>query len=488
MDERLGRLGLALILAVLLWFYVVNLENPAQTTSFRDLSIDVRGTASNLRVISPLPTVDVTIQAPQNLMTNLSPADVHPYIDLSTMNEGVHEIPIDIETRGLPPESLTVNVDPAQVQVQLQLQVTKVFSIGAQLEGTPPFGYEYYPAQVTPRSVEVTGSQDAVARISSVLVPVNIEGQTTRVQGSRTPKAVDVDGRDITGLTFEPANVQVLVPIEAYIRNKTVPVLPAVVGQPAPGFRVALLTADPNTVRICCSEEVIGPIDFLSVVPLPITGTTSTIITTTQLVLPPSVEVEELQSTIELSVAPVAQGLPAGYTAFISPDRVDVTLEGSFNRLNLITPADIRIIANVSGLGEGDHQVTLQTIVPEGVTLQRISADEATVTLVAPTPVPPTATVQPSPTVTTEPTPAPTITEPVVAPVATSTLLPVATATQPAPTRTSTATLTSTATAAPSPTVPPTSQPAGLDGETGPAATPTPTTGSRVTVSTAALR
>lgn len=495
MDERLGRLGLALILAVLLWFYVVNLENPAQTTSFRDLTIDVRGTSSNLRVISPLPTVDVTIQAPQNLMTNLSPADVHPYIDLSTMTEGVHQIPIDIETRGLPAESLTVNVEPSQVQVQLQLQITEVFSIAVQLEGTPPLGYKFDPAQVTPRSVQVTGSQDAVSRISQVLVPVDIDGQTTRVQGSRTPRAVDADGRDVTGLTFEPANVQVLVPIEAYVRNKTVSVLPVVVGQPSPGYRVASLTADPNNVQICCSEEVLGPIDFLSVVAVPITGTTSTIVTTTQLVLQPgvdllpgqpreitvTVEVEELQSTIELSLAPVAQGMPSGYSAFITPDRVDVTLQGSFNRLQQIAPADIRVVANVSGLGAGDHEVTFQTIVPEGVTLQRISADEATVTLVAPTPVPPTATPQPSPTQTTEPTPAPTITEPVVAPVATSTALPVATATQPAPSRTPTAVLTATPTVAPTTTVTPTSEPAGVEGEQPPALSPTPTTVSRVT-------
>jgi YbbR domain-containing protein len=468
LDERLGRLGLAVILAVLLWFYVVNLENPAQTTSFRDLPIDVRSTASNLRVISPLPTVDVTIQAPQNLMSNLSPADVHPYIDLSTMSEGVHEVPIRIETGGLPPESLTVNVEPREVQVQLQLQVTKVFSVAAQIEGTPPLGYKYDPAQVTPSNVQVTGSQDAIDRISKVVVPVNIDRQTTRVQGSRTPRAVDADGRDVANVTFEPANVQVLVPIEPYVRSKSVSVFPVVVGQPASGYRVASLTADPNNVQVCCSEEVLGPIDFLKVAPVSITGTTSTIVTTTQLILPPgvdllpgqsrdvtiTVQVEELQSTIELSVAPSVQGVPAGYATFVSPDRVDVTLQGSFNRLQQIAPADVRVVANVSGLGEGAHEVTLQTIVPDGVTLQRISTDQATVTLVAPTPVPPTATTQPSPTATSEPTAAPTSTLPAVAPPANSTATAgaTATATQHPPTATRTPSATATPTASPTPT------------------------------------
>lgn len=462
LDERVGRLVLAVILAVLLWFYVVNLENPAQTTSFRDLPVDVRGTASNLRVISPLPTVDVTIQAPQNLMSNLSPADVHPYIDLTAMSEGVHQVDIDIETNGMPADNLTVNVDPGQIQVQLQLQVTRIFSVAVEVEGTPPLGYKFDPPQVTPGSVTVTGSQDAVERISRVVVPVNIERQTTRVQGSRTPRAVDTEGRDVANVTFDPANVQVLVPIEPYVRSKSVGVLPSTVGQPAPGYRVSLLTADPNNVQVCCSEEVLGPIDTLNVVPVPITGTTSTIVTATQLILPPgvdllpgqsrditvTVQVEQLASSIELSIAPIVQGAPPDYTFFVSPDRVDVTLQGSFNRLQQIAAADLRLVANVTGLGVGSHEVPLQTIVPDGVTLQRISTEMVTVTLVAPTPVPPTSTVQPTASATSEPTE----TVPVVAPAATSTPATNAPATQSAPTATRTPA--STATATPQPATP----------------------------------
>ncbi|MDQ3929076.1 MAG: hypothetical protein M3328_08010, partial [Chloroflexota bacterium] len=301
---------------------------------------------------------------------------------------------------------------------------------------------------------------------------------TSRVQGSRNPRAIDSEGRDVTGVTFQPATVQVLVPIETYVRSKTVGVLPSVIGQPAAGYRVVLLTADPNNVQICCTEEALGPIDNLNVVPVPITGTTSTIVTTTQLILPPgvdllpsqsraitvTVQVEEFQSAIALSVAPVVQGAPAGYGTFVTPERVDITLQGSINRLQQIAPENVRVVANVSGLGAGVHQVTLQTILPEGVTLQSISANEATVTLVAPTPVPPTATPQPSPTATHEPTAAPTATQAVVAPPATATV--------PVPTATRSVAPTATAT----PTQPVPTQTPSADAPL-PAASPTPAAG-----------
>src|SRR3954468_24511983 len=39
-DQRLGRLLLSIVLSVLLWIYVVNLENPTLSVPFRDLTVD----------------------------------------------------------------------------------------------------------------------------------------------------------------------------------------------------------------------------------------------------------------------------------------------------------------------------------------------------------------------------------------------------------------------------------------------------------------
>jgi len=71
LDERLGRVLLSIVLAALLWFYVTSLENPAQVTQFSGLPLELRGLGPSLKVINTLPTVNVTVQAPQNLLSNL---------------------------------------------------------------------------------------------------------------------------------------------------------------------------------------------------------------------------------------------------------------------------------------------------------------------------------------------------------------------------------------------------------------------------------
>src|SRR5947209_13050519 len=53
-DDRLSRLILSAVLAILLWFYVVNLENPTQNAQFSSVNIAVRGAASSMKAtVSP---------------------------------------------------------------------------------------------------------------------------------------------------------------------------------------------------------------------------------------------------------------------------------------------------------------------------------------------------------------------------------------------------------------------------------------------------
>lgn len=460
-DDRLGRLALSLVLAILLWFYVANLENPAQTTSFKGLNVEVRGTGQNLRIINSLPTVEASIQAPQNLMTNLRQADVHPYIDIRGLAAGVHEVPVRVETNGLQGGSVSASVDPGQVQVQLEIEATKVFSVVVQLNGTPAMGYRTDVPQVEPGSVRVTGAQDAVNRIKQVIVPVDVDAKASTQQGQRNPVAIDDAGKEVTGVTFDPPTVQVSVPIKLLFNYKSVPVRVPIVGQPAPGL-APVVKWQPTNVTVCCSPSVLESLQSLETVPVGITGTTSSVVTTTELILPPDVElypgqsrvisvtvdIEVLQSTLDIPVAPTVAGLPPGYVATISPDRISVTLAGTFNQLQSISPSDVKAIVDVSGRGAGTFDLPLQTTAPQGVRVQGLSQDKVTVTLIAPTPIPPTPTLTVAPTPSTAPTIEPTATVPEVLPPT----IPIHTLT-PTPTLTHTPTLTPITTPSFTPTV-----------------------------------
>ncbi|HEX9987576.1 MAG TPA: CdaR family protein [Chloroflexia bacterium] len=471
LDDRVGRILLSIVLAVLLWVYVVNLENPAQTTVFTGVPLQVRGLAPNLKLINQVPNVNTTVLAPQNVMATLTQADVRPYIDLSGTNEGVHEVPVRVEVVEAPQGSVDVSLFPRTVQVQLQAQVTQAFSISAQITGVPAFGGSSEPAQIDPAQVVVTGPDDAVARIASVVAPVDVQGQVSNQRGFITPVALDGNGQVIKDLTFDPATVEVVVPITTLDTNRVVSVNPQVVGQPAPGFRPSLITAEPNIVTICCTPSELQKVEFLDTIPIAITGTTSTIVTTTEVILPPNVSlypgqskfitvtvsVEALVTELELSIAPEVEGQQGQNSVVLSPTQLSVTLAGTFSQLQGLKPTDVRAILSLGNRGPGTYDIEPQIVVPNGVTVQGTAPQRVTVTIIAPTQVPPTPTptAQPSatPTLTAEPTVTPPVTiNPVPTPAAvaspTSTTLP---SPSPSPSPPPQAPATPTHTVAPSP-------------------------------------
>jgi YbbR domain-containing protein len=483
-DDRLGRILLSIILAVLLWFYVTSLENPAQTFEFNNLQLDARNLTPNLLLINQasLPSIQVTVQAPQNILSGVRPGDLHPFLDLNDLDAGVHQVPVNVEATGnVNPALINMTPYPASVQVLLEVRATQIYSVVVQVNGTPALGSGIEPPQVEPPQVRVTGTESAVARIDKVVVDVDVSDKTSTQSGDRTPLALDSSGNEINGLTFEPETVRVTVPIKPLYETKVVGVNVPIEGNPAPGYSVAEVLRDPTTVTICCAPtDTLDSIQFLNTEPVSISGTVSTVVTTTRLIVPPGIQlypgqpseinvtvrVDTFETSWQLSVVPTVEGAPNGMAVVVSPNTLDLTLSGTFAQFQSLKPTDVRAVVNVGGRGPGTYEIAPQVIVPQGIKLDSVSPSVLTVSVIAPTAVPPTATLTPAPTPTNTTAPSPTPSEQ-------------AAQVAPTPAR-SAAPPTSTVTApTPQPTPPPTSTPTptspGGDGSPSTDGVPNPT-------------
>lgn len=480
LDERLGRILLSIVLAVLLWFYVTGLENPSQATIFRGLQLEVRGLQQNLKIVNtdPLPTIDVSFQAPQNVLSSLSSTDIHPYIDLTSLAAGVHRVPVVVDFNGNIANTINnLTISPPNYQVQLEVQASETFTVETSVIGTPAFGYGAEQAQVEPSQVTVTGSESSINRIARVVVTVDIDQKAATQRGFNIPVALDSSDQPIQGLIINPPTVQVTVPIKLLLSNRLVPVRVPISGNPAPGYSVNDIKIDPTNVLICCAPgNILEDIDSVSTEPVSISGTVSTIIANPGLILPAGVQlypgqsstitvtvsVRTFDTTWQLSVSPVVQGLADGYSSVLSPTSLDLTLAGTFAQFQALTPDDVKASINAANLGGGTYEVTPNVTFPQGIRLVSSNPPTVTLSIIPPTPVPPTPTNTP----TNTPTPTHTLTP-----------NPELTAT-PTPSITNTPVNTPTAVATPIPTfqpsIPPTPTNSGQPGTATPANTPAP--------------
>lgn len=453
LDERWGRILLSAVLAVLLWFYVTGLENPSQATIFRGLQLEVRNLDTSLKIVNtePLPKIDVSFQAPQNVLSSLSSTDIHPFIDLSDRSAGVHRLPISVDFNGGIGNTVSnLSITPPNYQVQLEVQASETYSVAVSVIGTPAFGYGADPAQVEPQQVTISGSASTVKRIARVVVEVDVDEKAATQRGFNIPVALDSSDQPILGLTIDPPTVQVTVPIKLLLSNRLVPVRVPIEGNPAPGYSVDDIKIEPTNVLICCAPgDILENVNSVTTQPVSIDGTTTTVLTNTGLILPAGVQlypgqsstitvtvsVRTFDTTWRLSVTPNVQGLPPDYTAVTSPTSLDLTLSGTFAQFQALTTSDVQANINGSNLGAGTYELTPDIVIPQGIRLVATNPTTVTISVIAPTPVPPTPTNTPTntPTATAIPTadqelsPTPTVsvtTTPTVAPTATITVAP----------------------------------------------------------------
>ncbi|MDE2993640.1 MAG: CdaR family protein, partial [Chloroflexota bacterium] len=277
----------------------------------------------------------------------------------------------------------------------------------------------------------------------------------------------------VGGVTLEPETVTIRVPVHQLSGFKTVPIVPQVGGQPAPGYLLRGIELTPLAVEVVGDPDVLAGVTVIPTTVVDISGATEDVTVETVLSLPTGVSLSYEQRIVAtVRIVPV-QGqtvitaalawinLGPGLRISLQPTTVEVTISGPQPQLLRLTGADLAATVNAAGRGPGIHTVpVLLAAIPPGTTVNRLQPQ--TVTLI----IEPLPTPIPSPTAI--PTPTPTAT-PTLTPTSTSTLTPTLT-----PTPTSTPTATPTITSTPTVTgTPPTSTPSPA-GSPAPA-TPTPT-------------
>ena len=74
--ERTSRFLLAFTMAVLLWFYVMGLENPAESAVFPNLPITVRGLTTDLDGRTTLGPATESVTAPKDVLGRTQAGDL----------------------------------------------------------------------------------------------------------------------------------------------------------------------------------------------------------------------------------------------------------------------------------------------------------------------------------------------------------------------------------------------------------------------------
>jgi YbbR domain-containing protein len=164
------------------------------------------------------------------------------------------------------------------------------------------------------------------------------------------------------GLTFETADA------------RQVPVVPVVDDEPAPGFVVGRVVADPATVDVVGPSSAVKQVTEATTEPVSIRGATQTVRDTVTVGLPDSVarlrNPRSAVVTVEILPAPVerqVEGVPVtlrnlgeGLRGSAAPETVTVMLAGPPRLVSSLRPEQLQVYVDLTGLAPGRYNLPVR--------------------------------------------------------------------------------------------------------------------------------
>lgn len=258
----------SLVLAFVLWFVVVSIDDPPDTVSFS--GIPVRLINAELleqenkvyEILDNTDTVRVTVRAPGSIIKELRASDIVAEADMSKLTD-INSIEISYNIQSANVESIRGDHD--FLRLSIEDRETKWVRVESEIAGEITEGYMVGGVSPDQTVIEVTGPKSAIDKIRSARVEVDVTGATSNMSLNVELQLCDAEGSplDLPSVTKNVNYVHMSVEILAV---KEVPVELNIAGEPAEGYlTTGLVECSAETVRIAGTASALAGVTKISI-------------------------------------------------------------------------------------------------------------------------------------------------------------------------------------------------------------------------------
>lgn len=391
----------ALVLAILLFGSVpkndpdkpgdVNVPSDEKVETIEEVPVKTYYDTDTL-VVSGVPeTVTITLQGPKNLVQQAKALrSFEVFVDLTKAEMGKQRVPITIKDIS---DRLTVTIEPGYANVSIQEKVTKEFRVEAEFSrNLVEEGYIAEKPTVSPSKVQITGAKDIVDRITYVKATVNSNG---KISDSITREAsVLVLDKEMNKLNVqvEPGTVEVTIPVKS--SSKKVPIDIVQKGTPPAGVTIDSIKLETKEAEIIADPDVLANVEQVrvevdvskisadTVLTLPViigNGVVKVAPETVKVSVNVTKQSEKTVSNIPIDIAGADDELQVD---FLDPanGQTTITVSGPSDIVSALDAGSFKILMDVSGLGEGEHEVDLKVTAPDNITWE-LAKEKANITV-----------------------------------------------------------------------------------------------------------
>ncbi len=371
----------ALIIAVILWSYVMGEVNPDITREIKNITVDYINTSSldddGLVVLEPKEsTVDVKITGKKSEIKKFMDNNISilAQADLSNVVVGKNHIPIDLKLINNISNVRLSDYQPREIVFEIDQMVEEEREVVLELDGELKENYIVGNTKLDPDKVTIKGPKSYLSKINKLVARVDVEGRDEDINKSVSLEALDIDGKPIKNIIKSPNMINVSIPIikkeSASINLKTIGELPS-------RYSLSDLSIEPSRVNLNIREKdiEIDSVDSLPVNVLDLIGKEKMEI---KLDLPDGVELENPNQRIiirykilergsktlvynleQVENRNLSEGLNVSLEENNDLENIRIIIDGAYEDLDGLEAESLSLSLDLEGLEVGVHEVDL---------------------------------------------------------------------------------------------------------------------------------
>ena len=386
---------LAVLIALVLWLAIVNVNDPEKTITVSNIPISVTNESAitsrdMVYNVKSEQYLNITVSGKRSIVSNLSAEDFRATASLKELSK-VNSIPVDVTTKNASlGRKITIVKQSAQtILVDVENVEEKDFTdLVVEYTGKVADGYVAGLSSMSTDEVTVKAPTSIIDKIKKVAVRCSLDGTNTNISKKCPVILYDKNDKEIKSDEIELSDKKIRVNVNV-LRAKQVPISTInkdELGKPADGYVVDDVILSSDSITVYGSEESLDSIESLDIqddidVSDAKGDVTQNIDVTGKLPKGLSVSGEStitvkvvikklITRTFEYDASEVSlNDLSSDLDVQLVTKKVKVTLQGEEEVISQLTKDDMAISADLGKVKEGTTTVHVDVAVPDNTTL-----------------------------------------------------------------------------------------------------------------------
>lgn len=395
LTNNIGLKFLAVLIALVLWLAIVNVNDPEKTITVSNIPISVTNESAitsrdMVYNVKSEQYLNITVSGKRSIVSNLSAEDFRATASLKELSK-VNSIPVDVTTKNASlGRKITIVKQSAQtILVDVENVEEKDFTdLVVEYTGKVADGYVAGLSSMSTDEVTVKAPTSIIDKIKKVAVRCSLDGTTTNISKKCPVILYDKNDKEIKSDEIELSDKKIRVNVNV-LRAKQVPISTInkdELGNPADGYVVDDVILSSDSITVYGSEESLDSIESLDIqddidVSDAKGDVTQNIDVTGKLPKGLSVSGEStitvkvlikklITRTFEYDASEVSlNDLSSDLDVQLVTKKVKVTLQGEEEVISQLTKDDMAISADLGKVKEGTTTVHVDVAVPDNTTL-----------------------------------------------------------------------------------------------------------------------